>query len=425
MKTETKIELLILAIDQAINCQVNRIIHHDGFQQLEASWRSLYALTHSKGMRSNTFIKIKILDINFDEISKDVFNSSEFYQTTLYETIYTQEYDHPGGEPFGIIVIDFSFHYGADHINIIKELANIASESFCSFILHASPKFLDIDTFCELKPNQDLDKVFSESQYKQWRLLRKTHNSKFICFLIPRVLARQPYQKSDRYLQNCYFREEIENYNDLLWSTSGYLFASLIIRSFSERKWFNHINDYSYTINKGKFLDNESNNFLQGTLDIEITDHMEQQLNHFGMMTIRADKFSIGIGCCYSHSIYLPHRNNKPSTSLQNTLCVSRFAHYIKVIMRDKIGGFYHAKHCESYLQNWLLQYTASQPNLPNNINYSYPLQQSRIRINQQLNNSGHYICSLKLTPRIMINNIETEFKFKTRIQFTPDRRDS
>ena len=430
MKAVKRINSLCLAIDRIINYQVNEIIHNDNFQKLESSWRGMNLLVNLTRIRTDEIIKIKVLDASLMDISNDINKSNEFYQTALFKYIYSNEYDQPGGEPFGLIIIDHEFKNevseGIDYIGIIRELSRIAETSFSSIIISITAEFLGIDTFDQLKSFHDLDNLFEQSQYKRWNKLRKRPGSKFINAIIPKILLRPPYQKSQFYYKNCFFEESINNKKDLLWGNTGYIFTSLILNSFIKSSWFTYINKYDDKISKyiQRYNLRATETYLHESsiLNLDVSDHLEKQINRNGFMTLRSDKFSESIGCsCFisMHKIEkINHESNILHLPLQNILSISRFAHYIKVIMRDKIGSFSNVTECEDYLKKWLLQHTAAQQNSSTNSSIHYPLEKSEIKISSQISNPTRYICSLKLKPRLMIESIQTELKFNINAKF-------
>jgi len=362
----------IADIDHMINDQLNAIIHNKRFQQLESSWRGLwYLVVQAEGTKN---IKLKLLDANWSEVSRDIGKALDFDQTQLFQKIYSEEYGTPGGEPYGIIIGDYevshkpSATHKYDDITTLEGLAQIAAAAFSPFIVSASPEFFGLDDLSTLGQPLNLHNIFSQQEYTKWQSFRNKTDSRFIGITLPHILMRLPYRKKPGTYKGIFFYEQssTEGREHYCWGSSAYAFGAIMIREFANVGWFGHIRGAPRNEVGGGLLttlpcdifETDSDAIAHKPVtDIIISDVKERELSDLGLIPL-CQCYDTPLAAFYSNqSVHRPLRqatregdvNARLSAMLQHVLCASRIAHYIKVIIRDRIGSFMTAEDTEEY----------------------------------------------------------------------------
>jgi len=426
----------ISTIDNLINDQLNLVIHHPKLQKLEASWRGLWFLcTQLENTRN---IKIKVLDIHWSEIVKDIDRALEFDQSQLFQKIYTNEYGSPGGEPYGVLIGDYEIHHSPskthpyDDVATLEGLAQISAASFAPFIASASSELFGLDTFSGLSMPLDFQSIFSQKKYIKWRSFREQLDSRFIGLTLPRILMRLPYQTRHDSFKGFYFYEkqgssEHENY---LWGNAAYAFASILIREFANVSWFGHIRGVPRnqiggglvnTLLVDTFASDSTQTGRKPVTDVLITDRIEKELSELGLMPL-CQCYDTPFAAFYNnrsaHKISKNDQSNSAELSamLQNIFCGSRIAHYIKVIMRDKVGSFITTEECENYLRTWLFKYTTGREDLEWEEQAKYPLREAAVNVREHPEKPGQYLCVIHLKPHYQLDNMVSELELTTEL---------
>ncbi|ROS00043.1 type VI secretion system protein ImpD [Sinobacterium caligoides] len=424
----------ISLIDELIEKQLNAILHHDKFQALESAWQGLHYLTESTGQ--NRKCKVKFLDASWRLITKDQQRASEPQQSGLFELVYNKEFGIAGGEPFGALIGDYRVNHmpNKDHpyddVYTLTGISQVAAASFTSFICGAHPSLFGLDDFQQMNLSINLESIFNHKEYARWNALRNTLDSRFITITLPGILMRQPYERSESHVLN--FKENVSSPDslDYLWGNSAFALGSVLIREFNDVGWFSHIRgvprDYfggglvtAFKCHKGQ-ADNKDK-ILTPTL---ITDNMDRELGNLGLLPLCAC-YEAPFAAFYSSSTL--HRSqkfdNKSATAnarisamLQQLLCASRFAHYIKVMIRDKVGSFSSASDCEQQLQSWLNKYSTGGDNLKWETMARYPLNEARVRVSDIRSTTGSYHCSIHLKPHYIVDELISELMLTTEI---------
>lgn len=431
-----KITSLIGEIDLLLNSQLNKILHNHLFQKLESSWRGLYYLTMQTASYKN--VKIKFLYISLSELERDIVSPLEFDQSQLFKYIYNNEFDSPGGEPFGLLIGDYYCCQDRSKRNrlgveALKGIAKVAAAAFVPFITGAGSELFGVDSFVDLQFSSNITSTFNQSDFLPWRLLRGEEDSRFLGVALPRVLARQPYDIDNPYIKGFCFYEEIKNYKDYLWSNAVYYFSANVARAFSYYGWFTDLKGVEKNkINKGLVSGllqrNSFNKYLAmnntSILETNFTSIQERELSKLGFITLCPCKFSQYAAIYSASSIQQSARYNKMiattnaylSSKIDYILCVSRFAHYIKVMVREKIGSFNSTKECEKYIQDWLLNFTAVIDEMSDESKTKYPLREAKISISELRGKPRSYSCVIHLRPHFHADTIETALQLVTEI---------
>ena len=443
LRTALDIELAITKsiadIDEVINEQINAVIHHKKFQQLEASWRGLWYLV-SQAEASRT-IKIRVLDISWAEVSKDIERALDIDQSQLFQKIYSEEYGTPGGEPYGVLIGDYeishkrSTRHPYDDISTLAGLSQIAAASFAPFISAVSSEFFGLDDFSTLGMPINLQSIFAQSEYIRWHSLREKQDSRFLGLTLPKILMRKPYRQEPGSHKGVYFYEKQgKNGNShYLWGNACYAFGGVLIREFTNVGWFGHIRGVPRDQIGGGLITNlASVSFntdkegiaIKPSVDVVVTDTMERELSDLGLIPL-CHCYDTTFGAFYSNqSVQNPKYrqskvedvNAKLSAMLQHVLCASRIAHYLKVMIRDKIGSFVTAEECERFLMEWLFRYTTGRDDLDWEEQARYPLRRANVKVTERADKPGQYYCVIHLVPHYQLDQMVSELELVTEL---------
>lgn len=401
------IQCYIALIDELIGRQLNIIIHNKKLQQLEASWRGLNYLILQTEKGETRKVKIKLLNISWGVFKRDLARAIEFDQSELFNKIYSQEFDRPGGEPFGLLIGDYYLSHDINELRSLRIFAKIAAAAFVPFIAAADPSIFGLENFANLQSIRDLYQLFRQDEYVVWRQFRQDENARFIGLVLPHVLMRLPYKG--------YFAEKNYQLRDYLWGNAVYCFAAVVTRSFDQSGWLADIRGVEQDKICGGLVTDLPRYMGKHSTDICVTDLQEKKIADLGLIPLcECNYVSLSVFySCQSMQLVEVHRL---SSMLHYMLCVSRFAHYIKVIVRDKIGSFINTEECERYLEKWLLQYTAAGENLTAELKAEFPLCKSSVKIQARPEKPGSYLCFIHLQPHYQFDYIESNLKLVTEL---------
>ena len=424
----------VAAIDTRLNDQLNAILHHPDLQRLEASWRGLHFLVaRSSGQPG---IKVRVLDLAWSELARDLERAIEFDQSQLFNKIYSDEFGTPGGEPFGVILGDYAFsHRKPSDMEAIESLSHVAAAAFAPIVMGAAPTLFGVDDFSMLAPPLDLPRTFDQLEYLKWRQFRDTEDARFVGLVLPHVLARKPYtdsgQRSDAFL----FHEQVGGPDNsrYLWGNAVYAFGSVLVRAFAESGWLASIQGVERGIESGGlvtglpqhcFASDPAGVAPKYSTDMLITDRDEKTLGELGFMPLCFCKDTPWSAFFGSASVQQPRRfdeliatvNARLSSMLQYMFCVARFAHYLKVIGRDRVGSFMTAEQVQDYLQRWLHRYTIDDDEASSQAKARAPLREGRVDVRELPGKPGRYYCVMHLRPHFQLDQVVTAVKLVTEI---------
>lgn len=425
---------LIAAIDKQLAAQVDAIVHHPRFQRLEGLWRAVSRLIESAdGARG---VKIKVLSLGWNALARDLERSSEFDQSQIFQKIYTEEFDMPGGEPYGLIVADYEPSQHPRDIAALRALAGVAAASFTPMVFGVSPRLFDLQRLAEIAPHLDLTAMFSRTEYSGWTSLRRMEDARFLAFALPRVLARLPYRADGSRADGFVYNEAAHaaDGSQWLWCSAGFAFAAVVIRCFGASSWFSDIRGTPQDTLGGGVVDTPPQPWfatdrpgigLRHPVEASLSESHERELSDLGFMPLLAARLTPYLAFYGNQSLHQPPRYDRPaaranaklSAMLQQVLCASRFAHYVKVIVRDKIGSFKTAHECENQLNEWLLRYCMGNDDSSAEMRARYPLRDARSEVREIPGKPGHYNAVVHLQPHFQLDEISTAFRLVTIVQ--------
>jgi type VI secretion system protein ImpC len=426
------IEKRVAAIDASISDQLNLILHDPALQALEASWRGLNYLV----MKAETGddMKLRLLNVTKKELLTDIEKATEFDQSMLFKKVYEEEYGTYGGFPYSCLVGDYYFDGGAQDITLIQGISGVAAAAHAPFITAAAPALFDWEDFTEMNNRRDLAKGFSATELAPWRTFRASEDSRYVAMVLPRMMLRLPFDPINKPVEEFGYREfritedpqgvfeedvDSKDPSKYLWGNGAYALAERITNAFAQYHWCAAIRGVE---GGGKveglpfhtFKTDDGDTALKCPTEIAITDRREKELNDLGFISLchcKGENFAAFFGGQTTNkpTQYLTDSataNARLSSSLPYILASSRFAHYLKVIMRDKIGSFMTKDNVASYLNQWIAQWVLLDDDAPQSVKARFPLREARVDVTDQPGKPGCYNAVVFLKPHFQLDEL-------------------
>lgn len=402
----------IKAIDERITAQLNAIIHHAEFKRIEASWRSIDKTIRNN---ANAQCKIKLLSVSKKELQADFQRAAEFDQSHFFKSLYEAEYGSPGGEPYAIVIGDYSFSHNTTDIGLLTDISAVCAASFTPFLAAAAPELLGLTNWSTLNKPRDLSKIFASAEYASWRSLRARLDSRFITLTTPRVLIRAAYSYSEDKSSAYEFIENCENPENGCWTNAAYALAERIAQSNEQHGWCTAIRGAE----GGGKVSHLPYALNQNPVETNITDRREAELSNLGFLPLcyyKNTDYAVFFG---AETLYQPEKYDNDQTNanaiisgrLPYVLAVSRFAHYLKVMSRDKIGSCVETNELENWLNRWILQYVNGNALSKQDLKSKYPLAAARISVEEKPGQPGCYHAVAWLRPWLQLEELTTSLR--------------
>lgn len=425
------IEGIIAEIDKKLSAQVNQVIHNKDFENLESAWRGLSYLVNNT--ETSTNLKIRVLNVSKKDIAKCLkkFKGTSWDQSPLFKKIYEEEYGTAGGEPIGAIVGDYYFNHSAPDLEILKGVAQIAAAAHAPFISAADPSIMNLDSWQDLANPRDITKIFSTPEYAAWRSFRESEDSRYVALTLPRVLSRAPYGATTNPVEGFDFEEDTangasSNYN---WMNAAYAMGVNINRSFADYGWCAHIRGVEAggvveSLPTHTFPTMDGGMTMKCPTEIAITDRREAELSNNGFLPLchwKNTDYAVFLG---GQTVNKPQEYDNPdatanaqlSARLPYIFATTRFAHYLKCIVRDKIGSFKERADMESWLSNWISNYVTSDPNASEEVKAKYPLAEAKVVVEDVEGQPGYYNAKFYLRPHYQLEGLTTSLRLTTKV---------
>jgi len=414
----------ISQIDQLISAQLNEILHDEGFQKLEASWRGLHMLVSNT--ETSTRLKLRLLNVSQNELSKDLTRAVDFDQTVLFKKIYEEEYGTFGGYPFSVLVGDYFFGRHPQDIALLRKISEVAAAAHAPFIAAASPLLFDMKQFNDLAVPKDLAKVFESLELGPWRDFRASEDSRYVSLVLPRFLLRLPYGKDTLPVEGMDFTEQVgaPDGKQYLWGNAAWALAQRITDAYAKYGWGAAIRGAESggaltNLPQHTFKTASGDLTLKCPTEVAITDRREKELNDLGFISL-CHKKNTGTAVFFggqttnkprTYNTNEANANARISSMLPYVLASSRFAHYLKVIMRDKVGSFMTRDNVQTYLNNWIADYVLVNDNAPQEIKAQYPLREARIDVSEVAGKPGAYRATVFLRPHFQLEELTASIR--------------
>jgi len=426
------IEKIIAEIDKKLTEQINKILHHEDYQKLESAWRGLHYLVNNT--ETDEMLKIRVMNVSKADLGRTLkrYKGTAWDQSPLFKKIYEAEYGQLGGEPFGAIVGDYYFDQSPPDVELLGELSKNAAAAHCPFISGTSPTLLQMDSWQELANPRDLTKIFQTPEYAAWRSLRESDDAKYVGLAMPRFLARLPYGAKTNPVEEFNFEEETDSgsHNRYNWANAAYAMSVNITRAFKLYGWCTTIRG----VESGGAVPNLPVHAFptdDGSIDskcpteIAISDRREAELAKNGFMPLIHKKntdFAAFIG---AQSLQKPAVYDDPDATANANLAARlpylfatcRFAHYLKCIVRDKIGSFKERDDMQNWLQSWITQYVDGDPkHSSEEVKARKPLAAAEVVVEEVEGNPGYYTSKFFLRPHYQLEGLTVSLRLTSKL---------
>jgi type VI secretion system protein ImpC len=427
--SEAMINMRIAQIDHLISLQLNEIMHHEAFQKLEASWRGLkYLLDHSE---TGEMLKLKVLNVSKKDLLRDLQRASEFDQSALFKKVYEEEFGVFGGHPFSAMIGDYEFGRKPEDLELIEKVSQVASAAHAPFITAASPEMMNMDSFSQLDAPRDIAKIFDSTEYAKWKSFRQSEDSRYVALCLPHILMREPYGKATRPVDGFDYEEGVDgtDHNKYLWGNAAWALGAKLTDSFAKYSWCATIRGVEggglvQGLPVHNFRTDEGDVALKCPTEVQITDRREKELADQGFVplvhckgTDYAAFFSVqSAQKAKQYDKESANANARLSSQLNYILAVSRFAHYLKAMMRDKLGSFMSRGEAEAFLNKWISQYTVANDNVPFAIKAQRPLREARVDVVEVAGKPGVYRAVAFLRPHFQLDELTVSLRLVTEL---------
>jgi type VI secretion system protein ImpC len=421
---EAMINARIAQIDHLVSLQVNEVMHHPSFQKLEATWRGLrYLLEQSE---TSDQLKIKVLNVPKRELLRDLQRAVEFDQSAMFKKIYEEEFGIFGGHPFAALIGDYQFGKGPEDIELLERISMTAAAAHAPFISAAAPEMFNLDSFTQLDQPRDLGKVFDTTEYARWKGFRASEDSRYIALTCPRILLRVPYGKGGATVDAFNFEEGVDgtDHSKYLWGNAAWALGARLTNAFALYGWLAAIRGVEggglvEALPVHNFYTDEGDIAMKCPTEAPITDRREKELADLGFAPLVHSKGTdyaafFSVQSCQKPKLYdseAANANARLSTQLPYILAVARFAHYLKAMMRDKIGSFMSRTDCERWLNQWIQQYVTPDDTASPAVKAQHPLREARIEVFEVAGKPGVYRAVAFLRPHFQLDELSISLR--------------
>src|SRR6186997_609660 len=423
---------IVAALDRKLSSQLNMIMHHEDFQKLEGAWRGLhYLVTNTE---TDEMLKIRFMNISKAELGKTLkrYKGTAWDQSPLFKKIYEAEYGQFGGEPFGCLVGDYYFDQTPPDVELLSEMAQVAAAAHCPFIAGASPTIMQMSSWQELANPRDLTKIFSTPEYAAWRSLRESDDSRYLGLAMPRYLSRLPYGAKTSPVEEFAFEEDTgaADHSRYTWSNAAYAMAVNINRSFKLYGWCSRIRGIESGgsvegLPTHTFPTDDGGVDMKCPTEIAISDRREAELAKNGFMPLVHRKNSDFAAFIGAQSLQKPFEYDDPDASANANLSARlpylfaccRFAHYLKCIVRDKIGSFKEREDMQIWLQKWIMNYVDGDPAQSTETTKAQkPLAAAEVQVEEVEGNPGYYSAKFFLRPHYQLEGLTVSLRLVSKL---------
>ncbi len=421
---EAMISSRIAQIDHLVSLQLNEVMHHATFQKLEGSWRGLKYLLDSS--ETSTMMKIRVMNVSKKELLKDLQRAAEFDQSATFKKVYEDEYGVFGGEPFGALLGDYEFTKHPEDIELLDKMSHVAAAAHAPFLTAAGPELLNMASFGDIGQVRDISKIFDSTEFAKWKSFRESEDGRYVGLCLPHILMRLPYGRETKPVEGFDFEENVDGTDPskYLWGNAAYALGARLTSSFSQFGWCASIRGVEggglvEGLPAHTFRTDEGDVALKCPTEIAITDRREKELADNGFVPLVHCKGTDYAAFFSVQSAQKPKLYNKDaananarlSTQLPYILAVSRFAHYLKAMMRDKIGSFMSRSQCERFLNDWINTYVVGDDDASPSVKAKNPLREARIEVVDVPGKPGAYRAVAFLRPHYQLDELSVSLR--------------
>jgi type VI secretion system protein ImpC len=426
------IEAIIAELDKKLSEQVNLILHNEEFQKLEGAWRGLHYLVNNT--ETDEMLKIRVMNISKADLGRTLkrYKGTNWDQSPIFKKIYEAEYGQFGGEPFGCLVGDYYFDHSPPDVELLGEISKNSAAAHTPFIAGTSPTVMQMDSWQELANPRDLTKIFTTPEYASWRSLRESDDARYIGLAMPRFLARIPYGAKTAPVEEFDFEEDTgaADHNRYTWANAAYAMATNITRSFKMYGWCSRIRGVESGgavegLPVHSFPTDDGGVDMKCPTEIAISDRREAELAKNGFMPLLHRKNSDFAAFIGAQSLQKPAEYDDPDATANANLAARlpylfsccRFAHYLKCIVRDKIGSFKEREEMQRWLQSWIMNYVDGDPaHSSETTKASKPLAAAEVIVEEVEGNPGYYTSKFFLRPHYQLEGLTVSLRLVSKL---------
>lgn len=417
------IDAYIAKLDAKLSEQLSEIMHHPAFSSLEGSWRGLEYLVNQAD--TSATLKIKALDVSKEELLSDL--SGDIKQSSLYRLVYTEEYGQLGGNPYAALIGDYAFDHSNDSLKVLKGIAKVAAAAHAPFLTAAAPSLFNLNSFTDLwRLQEGVYGVFEGAKYAGWKSFRASEESRYVVMTLPRVMARLPYGSETVRVNEFNFEENVDpdDQGAFTWMNAAYALGARFADAFSEYGWcvnFRGVENggmvkdlpvYTYVSDHGHIE-------MKCPTEVTISDRLEKELSDNGFLSLVHKKSEDCAVFMSGQTVQQPKKYNEPaatesadlSAKLPYLMAVSRIAHYLKVILRDKIASGMEREDAERFLNTWIADYVTADPNATKEARARQPLRDAKIEVKAIPGSPGCYNAVAYLRPHFQLESINVSLR--------------
>jgi len=428
MVVSKNLELMITSrigqLDRLISAQLNEVMHHPDFQKLEASWRGLHFLVNQS--ETGEALKIRVMSVSKKDLLKDMEKAAEFDQSTLFKKIYEEEFGMFGGASYGAFIGDYEFGNNPQDLSLLEKISQVASAAHAPFIAATAPSMFNLDSFADLGGPRDMAKIFQSTEFAKWKSFRDSEDSRYVGLVMPHILMRLPYGQASIPVESFNFEEDVDGTDNskYLWGNAAFSLGTRLTDAFAKYHWCAAVRGVEggglvQGLPVHTFRTDEGDIALKCPTEIAITDRREKELADLGFIPLVHCK-----GTDYA-AFFSTQTTNKPKTydtpaatanarlssQLQYILAVSRFAHYLKSMMRDKLGSFVTRKNAEDFLNRWITNYVLLDDDAGQDAKASHPLREARVDVSEIPGKPGAYRAVAFLRPHYQLDELTVSLR--------------
>ena len=426
------IEAMIAAIDKKLTEQINVIMHHADFQKLESAWRGLHYLVNNT--ETDEQLKIRVMNVSKQDLGKTLkrFKGTAWDQSPIFKKLYEEEYGQFGGEPFGCLVGDYHFDHTPPDVELLTEMSKVAASAHAPFLTGASPTVMQMESWQELANPRDLTKIFQTPEYASWRSLRESDDSRYLCMCMPRFLSRLPYGAKTNPVDAFNFEEDTAGaqHDKYAWSNAAYAMATNITRSFKEYGWCSRIRGIEsggavQNLPTHTFPTDDGGVDMKCPTEIAISDRREAELSKNGFLSMIHRKNSDFAAFIGGQSLQKPIEYDEADATANAALAArlpymfacNRFAHYLKCIVRDKVGSFKSRDAMQTWLNKWIMNYVDGDPaNSSEHVKAQRPLAAAEVVVEEVEGAPGYYTSKFFLKPHYQLEGLTVSLRLVSKL---------
>jgi len=421
---EATIGARVAEIDRLVSLQLNEVLHNPAFQKLEATWRGIWHLVTQS--ETSDMLKIKLLNVPKRDLLRDLQRALDFDRSAFFKKVYEEEFGVFGGAPFGALVGDYEFGRSGEDIELLEKVSQVASAAHAPFLSAAAPEMINLTEYGQLTGIRDVSKVFDSTEYARWKGFRATDDSRYVALTLPHVLMREPYGKDTKQIDEFAFEEGVDgrDHSKYLWGNAAYSLAARLTNSFARYGWCAAIRGVEggglvEALATHNFRTDEGDVALKCPTEVSITDRREKELADQGFVPLVHCKGTDYAAFFSVQTANKPKVYDKPeananarlSAQLPYMLAMSRFAHYLKAMMRDKLGSTMSRSQAELFLNQWIANYVIADDNASSSAKAERPLREARIEVMEVPGKPGALRAVCFLRPHFQLDELTVSLR--------------